>query len=438
VASRADRPAVVRATDPRASPLLLDLAAGREPAPTSVDQHLVQVASDHRMTGLLWSWARTRPLDPEVKEWLAKRDLRSQAHLQRVWRVLGSTVERLGAIGIDVATVKGVTAEARWYERRGERPCSDVDLLLSPHQPGRVADAVRLLQPDHPWASFVARMAESDHLEAVTLNVDGLEVDLHLDLLKLGVPTRQTSAFWARTEPFGLPGGGEVRVLDDTTALLHLLVHLNKDRFQRLLGYADVARIAGSGAVDWDRFEGQVRAEGLEVPVLSTLAVVVGELGLPPLPVSPPPAGTRAAVWSILWRPEVRLRGSEGRLRFRQRQNWLPLLARGRGREAVGAWLRILLPPAPAVDARYPHVDGPYVWKLMRGRFEATTQNLERVRETRAWRNEPHAGSRWSLGILAGRGGSRPVPSSARGRHSSYPRHDRGPAPFDTGPLHPD
>jgi hypothetical protein len=384
----------VRATDPRSSPLLLDLAAGREPAPMRVDPDLVQIASDHRMTGLLWSWARTRPLDPEVKAWLAKRDLRSQAHLQRVSRVLASTVARLGSVGIDVATVKGVTAEARWYARRGERPCSDVDLLLSPHQHGRVEEAVRLLQPDHPLMSFVGRMATSRHLEAVTLTVDGLEVDLHLDLLKLGVPTRQASAVWARTEPFVLPGGGQVRVLDDTTALVHLLVHLNKDRFQRLIGYADVARIISAGAVDWRRFEDQVRGEGLEVPVLCTLAVVVDELGLAPPPVASRPSGPRAAVWSLLWRPDVRLRGSEGRLRFRQRQNWLPLLARGRGRDAVGAWRRILWPPAPAVDARYAHLDGPYLWKLMRGRLESTTDHV------RAGRHESRDGSRGSLGPL--------------------------------------
>jgi hypothetical protein len=383
VASRADGSRMSRATDPRSSALLIDLAAGRAPMPTTVDLPLVQVASDHRMTGLLWSWAQSRPLDAEVKSWLAKRDLRSQAHLQRVWRVLGSTVARLDSVGIEVATVKGVTAEARWYQRRGERPCSDVDLLISPHQRDRVAEAVRLLQPDHPWAPFVGDMATSHHLEAVTLQVDGLEVDLHLDLLKLGVPTRQASAFWERTATFELSGRAEVRVLDDTTALLHLLVHLNKDRFQRLLGYADVARILRTGAVDWERFEHQIRAEGLEVPVLSTLAVVIDELGLTPPPISPRPAGPRAQIWSILWRPDVRLRGSEGRLRHRQRQNWLPLLARGRGREALGAWLRILLPPAPAVDARYAHVNGPYAWKLLRGRSSATAQRVLDVRAQR-------------------------------------------------------
>jgi hypothetical protein len=384
VAFRVDiRNARGAALDPRSSTLLIDLAAGREPTGQAVDMPLVLLASDHRMTGLLWSWARTRPVDPEVKGWLAKRDLRSQAHLKRVWRVLDSTVSRLHAAGIEVATVKGVTTEARWYRRPGERPCSDVDLLLAPHQRQRVEDAVRLLQPDHPWMPFVGEMADSDGLEAVTLRVDGLEVDLHLDLFKLGIPTRQARTIWARTETFDLPNGDYVRVLDDTTALMHLLVHLNKDRFQRLLGYADVARIIGAGGVEWDRFDRQIQAEGLAVPVLCTLAVVIDELGLEFPGTLRHPRGPRAATWAVLWPRGVRLRGSEGRMRYRQRQNWLPLLARGRAPEAFKAWARVLAPPAPAVDARYSQLTGPYVWKLLRGRLEAMKQHGADVRASR-------------------------------------------------------
>jgi hypothetical protein len=374
----------------------MDLAAGRVPTAEAIDMPLVLLASDHRMTGLLWSWARTLPVDAEVKGWLAKRDLRTQAHLQRVWQVLGTTVDLLRSADIDVATVKGVTAEARWYGRAGERPCSDVDLLLAPHQRTRVEDAVRLLQPDHAWAPFVGGLADSNRLEAVTLRVDGLEVDLHLDLFKLGIPTRQASTLWARTEQFSRPDGGEVRVIDDTTALLHLLVHLNKDRFQRLLGYADVARIIHAGGVEWDRFDRQVRVEGLEIPVLSTLAVVVDELGLAFPRTLRRPRGPRAKMWAALWRPGVRLRGSEGRLRYRQRQNWLPLLVRGRVPEAVRAWVQILAPPAPAVDARYAHLSGPYIYKLLRGRSEAMVQHFAVVRATRRESRRSRRGHRRS------------------------------------------
>ena len=52
----------------------------------------------------------------------------------RVRSLLGKCVLQLGQAGIDVASIKGPITESRWYDREGERPCSDVDLWLSPHQ----------------------------------------------------------------------------------------------------------------------------------------------------------------------------------------------------------------------------------------------------------------------------------------------------------------
>ena len=363
-------------------PLLYDLAAGRNGTSASVDAHLLSMAREHRLTGLLWTWARENVADVELKSALAQHDLFVQAHLGRVWEVLEASVARLSAAGIEVATIKGVTSEARWYDRRGERPCSDVDLLLAPHQLDLVAEAVRLIEPDHPWASDVASMAATGRIQAVTTHLDGLEVDVHLDLLKVGVPTRQSIEMWELTTPYPLPGGGSVRVLDDTTALLHLLVHLNKDRFQRLLGYADVVRIMAAGRVDWARLERFAHGEGIAMSAFRTLEVVLDELSLPWPVELERPSGFRARVWNLIWRENIRLRGSEGRLRFRRRQDWIPFLARGRRLEALRWWLREMWPPGPIVAAHYAHIRGPYLWKLIRGRLGAARA----TRATRAGR----------------------------------------------------
>ena len=358
---------------PRQLPqLLLDLAAGRDPQNAVLDARAVTLANEHRLTGLLWTWARDHLADVEMKTKLAQRDLYVQAHLVRVWKVLEESVARLTAAGIEVATIKGVTAEARWYRRRGERPCSDVDLLMSPHQFDQAARAVQLLEPDHPGVSYVAPLAVAGRIQGVTTHIDGLEVDLHFDLLKLGIPTRQSSEVWSLTSAYLLPGGASVRVLDDTTALAHLLVHLNKDRFQRLLGYADIARIIASGRVDWQRLERFARGEGIIVSTFRTLEVVLGELSLPWPTELERPSGPRARLWNVIWRPGIRLRGAEGRLRFRKRQDWIALLARRRALEALGWWLREMWPPAPVVAVRYADVRGPYLWKLLWGRVNTT------------------------------------------------------------------
>ena len=365
---------------------LIDLAAGREPRTAEFDAEHLPLATDHRMTGLLWTWGRERLSDRELKTWLLMHDLGVGANQTDVWRVLESVVARLDEVGIQVATIKGVTAEARWYRRRGERPCSDVDLLLAPHHLDQAAEVVAALQPDHPWIPHLNALVASRRVQAVTLRVDDIDVDLHFDLLKLGIPTRGAAEMWRRTLVYDLPGGGSVRVLDATTVLLHFLVHLNKDRFQRLLGYADIQRIVAGGAIDWDLLQRDARREGIEVAVFRTLGTVLDELSVPFPAELTRPRGPRSLVWSFLWRPGIRLRGSEGRLRFRMRQNWIAILARGRGREALWWWLREFWPPVEAVDLRYRGVQGPYLWKLFRGRFEAALAHHRRLATLRRQR----------------------------------------------------
>ena len=368
----------------RPSELLLDLAAGRHPQRVEVDAALLEAAAQHRMTGLLWTWAREHLGDRGLQARLVKEDLLVQAHLGRVWSVLESSVGLLDTVGIEIATVKGVTAEARWYGRRGERPCSDVDLLLAPHQLDRASEALAVLQPDHPWVAHLDGLVASRRVQAVTLRLDGIQVDLHFDLLKLGIPTRGSSALWDRTTPYPLPGGGRVRVLDDTAALMHLLVHLNKDRFQRLLGFADIARIVASGRVDWVVLQRDAEREGIDVAVWRTLETVLDELSLPWPNEVVRPRGPRALAWDMLWRRNIRLRGSEGRVRYRMRQNWIALLARGRAREAAWWWLRELWPSVAAVELHYVDIRGPYLWKLLRGRVEAAVaqrRDVVRIRQ---------------------------------------------------------
>jgi hypothetical protein len=363
--------------------LLIDLAAGRQPAHGHLDAEVVALAREHRMAGLLWSWAGRSAGDSPAKSQLALYDLYTRAHLKRVWNVLEASVERLDAVGIEVASVKGVIAESRWYRRPGERPCSDVDLLLSPYQLSHAADAVAALQPDHPWLPHLNAMATSDQVQSVTLQVEGLEVDLHFDLLKLGMPSRQAHHLWESTQHHLLPHGGTVRVLDDTATLFHLLVHLNKDRFQRLLGYADVARVVSAQQVHWPELVRLANRDGIEVPVLRTLEVVLDYLALPWPDGVARPRGARSLVWSFLWRPGIRLRGREGRLRYRRRQDWIGLLARRRTLEAFAWWLRGLVPPSPTVRAHYGHIPGPYLWKLSRGRAEASVIHRRQVASLR-------------------------------------------------------
>jgi hypothetical protein len=165
-----------------------------------------------------------------------------------------------------------------------------------------------------------------------------------------------------------LPGGGTVRVLDPETSLILFLVHLNKDRFRYLLGFVDVRRVLERESIDWGFVERFLRGEGLLDPACLTLSVVGATLDMQ-VPVLTTPHGVRRRVWELAWRPSIRLRGYEGRARYRKRQELLPVLARGRLREGLAHWRHVLLPPRALTDAARPGARAPYAWRLGGGRL---------------------------------------------------------------------
>ncbi|MCC5947041.1 MAG: nucleotidyltransferase family protein [Nitriliruptoraceae bacterium] len=351
---------------------LVDLAAGRDPGDVDADGELIAQAIEHRMTGLLCTHLRDRGAgDLNV----AMLDLRIQAHQAQIRRLLDLCLDTAEQHGVEVIVLKGASIEHRFYGRAGERPSSDVDLWMLPHDRRALVGLVAALQPDHPWLSGLDRMVARRQIQSVTLQVDDLEVDVHVDPLKLGVWTRQAGQAWASTQEIALEDGRPIRVLSDDWTLLLLLIHLSKDRFQRLLGYADVVRIMRGGDATWERVLALARGEGIEHLAEWAMDVIEADLGVrlrPEVQPTPPRLGLRSWIWHRLWRPDIRMRGSEGRRRFRFRQNILPLLGKGRVVETLRWWLREVFPPAPAVAAEYPDEPGPYCRRLVLGRIKAT------------------------------------------------------------------
>lgn len=351
---------------------LIELAAGRPlpSVPTEEAEGLVTSALEHRMAGLLWSRlsADEVALPRETVRRLAYEDLRSQGHNLRLWRVLSSVVQRLADIGVAVASAKGVAAEGRWYSRLGERPCNDIDVLLAPEDVARIDDVVHCLKPDHFMRTDIGHLVRSGTLQSIDLTVDDVEVDLHADLLKIEIPTRQPEVLWSRQEAVQGPEGIRVHAVDGEISLIHFLLHLNKDRFSFLLGYADVARLVAGGDLDWAFVDNFLRREGLRVPAYQALDEVVQALRLDP-PVAVTGLGWRAAAWQALWRPQRRLTGRRGAAGQAHRQFWIPWLVHGRANEALRWWVRRrLFPPVALLPVYYPRTRGPYLWRLVSGR----------------------------------------------------------------------
>lgn len=355
----------------RPHPALIELAAGRD-FPTPPDPWaLVRSAREHRMAGLLWSSEASR-VGHSPASWQAQLrgdDLLALARARRMWAGLDEVVRRLDAIGVEVVTVKGITTEARWYARMGERPCDDLDVVVRPSDLRRAGEIARALQPDHPLCARLPGLVSAGRLPAITLAVQSVPVDLHFDLMQLGIPLRSATRTWERTLPFRLPEGGVIRVLDPETALVHLLLNLNKDSFRHLLGFADIARLLRQEQLDWRVIEEMVTAEGLETAVYQSLRAVCTTLGIGlPEAVATPPRGPRARLWSLLWRPTVRLQGACGYSRFRHRQHLLSVVARGRFKDALRLVRRLLFPHPALVRYAFPDEAGSWLWHLTAGR----------------------------------------------------------------------
>lgn len=355
----------------RPHPALLEVAAGR-PVP-SVDDlgGLVRSALEHRMAGLVFSYVEAGRL-PASGHWLhalARQDLLERSRQLRLWGILEEATLRLRSAGFEVATAKGLTAQARWYDRAGERPCVDVDLLIAPGDVARIEHLVRVLDPHHHLLPKVQSLVDCGFLQWIDVQArPGLWLDLHPDLFKLGLPSRRLDLIWGRTRPFRLPSGQTVRVPDPEISLIHFLVHVNKDRFPYLLGLVDVHRILEREELDWEFIDRFLHEEGLETPVRLALDTVVETLRISH-PYRRAVGGWRAVAWRRLWPASSLVQGRQGTTQRPHREFFLPFLIRGRFPAALRWWLRRLFPPAPLVDRWYGSGRSPYLWRLVSGRI---------------------------------------------------------------------
>lgn len=392
----------------RPHPALIEIAAERPP-PGRIDDpdFLVASAIEHRMHGLLWSAVMRGeielPLDLERS--LAALDLETQGRHRRLVAATHHVGSLLSSHGIEVATFKGVAAEARWYDRVGERPTRDVDLWLSPFQLDRVEEPVRLLQPDHPLSGQLQKLTANGHLQSIDVEWSGIWIDLHVDPFKLGIPVRGLDAIWGNR----VKSDSGLDALDPAASLVQFLLHLNKDRFSWLLGMADIHRVL-NGDLDLDEVVRIADSEGLMVPVSKAMDAVESVLGACSSSPLPKAGGWRATAWDLLWRDQLRLNGDVGFLRAHRRQDLLPLLAPGRVAEGMRFNLRTVFPAPDLLDEYYPEVPGPYPVRLWRGRATRWVERRQMIREANqraSEQTETDRGPRESLSAQSLQGGSK-------------------------------
>lgn len=351
----------------RPHPALLALARS-ETIPTIDDgDGFLASAIEHGMSGLAWEAVNRGDLrlPPNTVHRLAATDMGVVAHHHNLWEVLVRVVNDLREAGIEVVAFKGIVDEQRFFSRLGNRPCADIDLVVM--DPDRIDDAISVIEPNHPLAGLARDIAERGQARAFDVWAGSAFVDLHADPLKVGAGWRHPTAWWEHTTTAEGPDGEDIRVFDLEAATVLRLLHSGRDRFRSLLTVVEADRMLAADP-DLATVIELAGAEGVAAPV-GVAADVIGDV-LGRTYSLPHRRDWRSRLWSRWWRPQVRLRGEEGRRLNVRRSQWgLPLTMPGRFFESL-AWIaRTIVPPRRLFDLKHPDMTGPYAWRILVGRL---------------------------------------------------------------------
>jgi hypothetical protein len=237
-----------------------------------------------------------------------------------------------------------------------------------------------VLAPDHVLSGRAQALVDQGIIQSVDVVVSDIWIDLHVDPIKVGIRLPGIEKLWDRHDVL-LFDSTEIRALDAEASLLQAAIHLQKDRFSRLHGFADVVRIAQGSDLDWDWIQGFAEEIGLSLHLNESLRVVSETLGVD-LPVA---ASRGSRLWRAIWAERTRLGGNVGMTRRVRTHHWIPFTIPGRRRDALKWWSRILFPPAELIDYMHPDTSGPYLWRILRYRLRLAR---ERHRRNRAQRRD--------------------------------------------------
>ena len=157
--------------------------------------------------------------------------------------------------GVGLVVLKGPSFAHRFYPDPSWRPFNDLDVLVRTKDWRRACAILERFgftrELPEPRPGFDERFGKA----AAFFDVGGMCIDLHQRLVlgAFGVWQHPDELF-DRTVPFRV-AGTTLTGLDDTATLVHACMHAALGWFPPLLlPLRDVAQIASSGTIDWERF----------------------------------------------------------------------------------------------------------------------------------------------------------------------------------------
>ncbi len=205
--------------------------------------------------------ARNIELDDGVAKRLTMSTLAAAAENGAALRALSTILDVASDLGMEVAVFKGVAIGSRFYPDPLRRPTIDLDVFVSPEDPGSLGTLVTTLgqTPSHGLA--VDAMVAEGRVFEHSIVLDGTLVDLHRDPMNMVLAATDEQARWDRSEVITVADGLEVRTLDLEDTVIQAALHLFRDNFADLL-HANDLRLMIEAGPDWDEVERRSAVNG--------------------------------------------------------------------------------------------------------------------------------------------------------------------------------
>jgi Uncharacterised nucleotidyltransferase len=243
---------------------------------------------------------------------------------------------------IRAIALKGPGLARTIYEEPALRPYDDIDLCVQGADRDTVAAVLNAVGFSEIPRSDTAATHSRDFVAKTTQTL----VEIHGDLLEIGLPPRCEPDRWCRAS--AIPGLEGMQMMGPEDQLVHLSFHAHKHGFNRLIWLKDVDLLVRNtrAGLDWDLVQAVSRREELRSSVWLALDFARAMLGTP----APPgqlralgPAAATRVLYRLAW-PPANVHSLKGHMRRRAVQfvtseSWRGMLTSavfmGRRRERV-------------------------------------------------------------------------------------------------------
>ena len=290
---------------------------------------VVRIAEQHRVTAFVRR-ALVRedlPIPAPAAHALRRAVATYQALAMLLDAELARTTSALATAGIPVIVLKGPVLARSIYPDAALRPYGDIDLTVQEGDDTAAAATLRSLgYQEIPCGHEEARRARAwDISQGAAFHrmfiaeTGGVQIDLHVDPLQLGLKPLCEAERWRRALP--LPWLPNALTLCAEDQVVHLTVHAHKHGFNRLIWLKDLDLLLRSHGdrLDWHLIRSVARKEGVQASVWYSLhlARMIVNAPVPSLVLRElRPAPLVRWLYGAVWPPE-QIAGLNGHMRRR-------------------------------------------------------------------------------------------------------------------------